>query len=256
MVRLARIRKRGRSHSHFHLAQHIVKPPHPFQPVLLFLHGEVQGNAQVHLLRRFQRHTLVRVDDIPFQLQIQPRVCEQRIALRPQKGGRLLQLFAGIMLQNIGAVQPLVCQPAQLFIKGADAAPFQLSLQLQLELIVQKARRNKLPFRGLRGGELYRRLHKRPQRFLSGHACFQKTGKLAGQRRKGILRPLKRLLYPGQTFIQPRRLHCVCQLCACGAKLRTLLPVKDIAFRHSVKAVCHQHLFHFILNGLYRACAA
>ncbi len=225
MVRLARIGERGRGHSHFHLAQHIVKPPHPFQPVLLFLHGKVQGNAQVHFLRRFQRHALMRVDDVPFQLQIQPRVCEQRIALRPQKGGRLLQLFARIVLQNIGAVQSFVRQPAQLFIKGADAVPFQLGLQLQLELIVQKARRNKLPFRGLRGGELYRRFYKRPQCFLPRHTCFQKAGKLTGQRREGILRPLKRLLYPGQAFIQPRRIHCACQRRACGAKLRAPLPV-------------------------------
>ena len=44
-------------------------------------------------------------------------------------------------------------------------------------------------------------------------------------KRQGILRPLKRLLYPGQAFIQPRRIHCACQRRACGAKLRAPLPV-------------------------------
>ena len=47
------IGKGWRGHGDLHQAQHIVKPAHPFYPArLIFLHGQVQGNAQIHFLGR------------------------------------------------------------------------------------------------------------------------------------------------------------------------------------------------------------
>ena len=53
MIRLPGIGQGGSGHGYLHPAEHIVKPAHPFYPArLIFLHGQVQGNAQIHFLGR------------------------------------------------------------------------------------------------------------------------------------------------------------------------------------------------------------
>ena len=51
MIRLSRVGKGRRRHGNLKRTQHIVKTPHPFQPVVLLQHGQMQGDAQKHLLR-------------------------------------------------------------------------------------------------------------------------------------------------------------------------------------------------------------
>ena len=51
MIRLSRVGKGRRRHGNLKRTQHIVKAPHPFQPVVLLQHGQMQGDAQKHFLR-------------------------------------------------------------------------------------------------------------------------------------------------------------------------------------------------------------
>ena len=83
----------GRGHGNLHVAQHIVKTAHPgHAAVRLLLHGQMQGDSQVHLLGRLQRLALVVLDHIALDQQIQAGVGEQLVPLRIQKGLRLPDL--------------------------------------------------------------------------------------------------------------------------------------------------------------------
>ena len=53
MVRLSRVGKGWCRHGNLKRAQHIVKTSHPFQTVVLFQHGQMQGDAQKHFLGGF-----------------------------------------------------------------------------------------------------------------------------------------------------------------------------------------------------------
>ena len=70
VIGLAGVGQGGRRHRDLQTAEHIIDAPDPLHSVPLFLHGKVQSNAEKHLLRRFQRHTVMRLDDIPFEQQI------------------------------------------------------------------------------------------------------------------------------------------------------------------------------------------
>ena len=53
MVRFSGIGQGWGGHGNRHTAEHIIKPAHPLHPAILtFLHGQVQGNAQIHFLGR------------------------------------------------------------------------------------------------------------------------------------------------------------------------------------------------------------
>ena len=53
MVRFSGIGQGWGGHGNLHTAEHIIKPAHPLHPAILtFLHGQVQGNAQIHFLGR------------------------------------------------------------------------------------------------------------------------------------------------------------------------------------------------------------
>ena len=93
----------------------------------------MQGNAQKHLLRGFQRHMLPGVDHIPLEQKIQAGIGEQLVPLGAEEGFRLADLGPGIVLQNVAAVKALVGQVAQLVIKGVDAPAGKLGFQPQRE---------------------------------------------------------------------------------------------------------------------------
>ncbi len=60
----------------FSVLKHVVKALDPNETIRLFWHGEVQRNAEIHLLRGFQRLAFVVRDHIAAKQQLQPGVGE------------------------------------------------------------------------------------------------------------------------------------------------------------------------------------
>ena len=54
MMRLAGIGQSRRRHRHLLFAQHIIKSAHVVHSILRFAHCQMQRNAEIHFLRRFQ----------------------------------------------------------------------------------------------------------------------------------------------------------------------------------------------------------
>ena len=251
MIGLARIGQRGRGHRHMHPAEHIVKFLYPGHAVPLFTHGQMQCDAQKHLLRSLQRSVGPVVDDISLEQQVQPGVCKQLIPLRPQKILRLLDLFPAVMRQDVFAVQPLVRQAAQLVVQAADAPLAQLLLQAAAKPCIEQARRDEFPARGLLARQLHSRLHQRLQRRVRAHARLDKALKLCVQHGQRIRLAGEILFDLGQHAVQCRNARRLSH----GAPRRALLvapvPVQNIPLCFLVTAVFHQHPFHSVLYVLH-----
>ena len=253
VIGLARVGERRRGHRDLLPAEHVVEPAHPAEAVRLLLHRQVQRDAEVHLLRRLERHAPVGLYHVASQHQVEAGVGEQLVALRPDEGRRLLQLGAGVVLEYVPAVEPLVGQIAQLFIEAVYAPALQLRGQLQLEAEVQKPRRDELPLRRLLGGQLHRGLHQRGERLAAGHAALEEAGELAAERGQRVLVLREVALYAEQAALQARDSRRLGQRPARRAQLRALLPVEYVALGGVVEAVRHQRALHLVLYGLHRA---
>ena len=104
VVGLAGVGEGGGGHGDLQKAEHIVEFFDPGQPVPRFVQGQVQRDAQKHLLRRFQRQVLPGVDHIAAQQKVQPGPGEQFVPLVAEEGRGLFQLGFCIILKNILAV--------------------------------------------------------------------------------------------------------------------------------------------------------
>ena len=104
VVGLAGVGEGGGGHGDLQKAEHIIKAFDPGHPVMGLAHGQMQRDAQKHLLRRFQRQMLPGVDHITAQQKVQPGPGEQLVALVAEESRGLIQLGFCIILKNILAV--------------------------------------------------------------------------------------------------------------------------------------------------------
>ena len=111
VIGLAGVAHGGRGHGDLEAAQHVVKPLDPRKALgALLVHGQMQGDTQKHLLRALERLTRMAADHVALQEQVEAGVGEQVVARGINAGGRLLQLLGRIGVEDIGAVEPLVCE--------------------------------------------------------------------------------------------------------------------------------------------------
>ena len=85
----------GSGHGGLLKAQHVVKPPGPAHPLLfLFPQGQVEGDPQIHLLRRLQNLPRPAADHVPVQQKLQSGVGKQPVSLLPDPLRRLRKLLS------------------------------------------------------------------------------------------------------------------------------------------------------------------
>ena len=256
MVGLARVGERRRGHRDLLPAEHVVEFAHPAEAVIFLLHGQVQRDAEVHLLRGLERHALVGLYHIPAQHQVEAGVGEELVPLRAYEASRLVYLPAGVVLEDVRAVKALVGEIAQLVVKAVYAAVLKFIGQLQFEAEVQKPRRDELPLRRLLGGELHRRLHQRGERLAPVHAGLEEAGKLAAERGEGVLLFREVALYALQKLLHAFGVHRTGKCKPGRTQLRALLAVEYIALGGVVEAARHQRALHLVLYVLHRAHTA
>ena len=133
VVGLARVGERRRGHRDLLPAEHVVELAHPAEAAAPLLHCQVQRDAEVHLLRRLERHALVGLNHIAAQHQVEARIGEKLVPLLADETRRLVYFLASVVLEDIPAVEPLVGQVAQLLVKAVYAAALQLACKLQLK---------------------------------------------------------------------------------------------------------------------------
>ena len=98
VVRLSRIRKRRRCHSHFQRAEHIVETSDPDASVFFLLHRQMHCNSHEHFLGRLQRFPRPAADRISPKQQLQTGKCKQIIPFLTKPCLKLPDLFLGIVL--------------------------------------------------------------------------------------------------------------------------------------------------------------
>ena len=96
----------------------------------------MQADAKKHLLRRFHRNMIQRLNAVTLQKEIQPGESEKRIPFLIHVGGCFIQFLSAVAFQDIGTVQAFLRQIADLLIEAADPFPLHMSIQRPAEAIV------------------------------------------------------------------------------------------------------------------------
>ena len=124
VIGLPGIGERRRRHRDLLQAQHVVEAADPVHAHSRRLeHREVQGDAEVHLLRRLERHAVMRVDDVAREQEVEACVRVEVIALLCHEAGSGRKLPLRVVFEDVAAVEPLGRQIAQFGHEVRDAAP-------------------------------------------------------------------------------------------------------------------------------------
>lgn len=89
----------------------------------------MQGDAQKHLLGRFEGDMVMAAHDIALEQEVESRIVEEIGALVRDEGSCFLDLCSRIALEDVGAIEPLICEMTELPIEALDAAPVLLFLE-------------------------------------------------------------------------------------------------------------------------------
>ena len=258
MERLARVRQRGRGHGHLERGQHVVEAAHPSQALgRVLLHGEVQRDAEEHLLRRLERRALVRADDVAVEQQLQTRIGEQVVAGGVEEGGGLAQLGGRVVLQDVVAVEALFGEEGHLLRERLDMAGGHALVEGAVELHHEQARGDDLPARCLLGGQLDGRLDEHGQLLVVGGVGFRERLELVVQVRELVFLAGELLLHGGQHARQRGDAGQLrAQALAGGALAGAVLAVQDVAFELLVVVRLHERALDEVLHVLDRDGAA
>ncbi len=82
----------------------------------------MQGHAEEHLLRAFQRRAVEGADDIALDKKVEASIVKQLVALGLDVCLGEVDVLARVVLEDIGAVQAPFSQCADFLIKTVDAA--------------------------------------------------------------------------------------------------------------------------------------
>ena len=124
VVGLPGIGERRRGHRDLLQAQHVVEAADPVHAhIWLLEHREVQRDAEVHLLRRLERHAVMCVDDVAREQEVEARIRVEVIALLCHEAGSGRKLPLRVVFEDVAAVEPLGRQIAQLGHEVRDTAP-------------------------------------------------------------------------------------------------------------------------------------
>ena len=284
MIGLAGIAQRGRGHGHFKLAEHIVEPLDPRKTLRrLLIHGEVQRDAEEHLLRTLQGRMVVRADYVTVDKQVEAGVCEQLIALGHHKGRCLLKLRDGIGGEDIIAVQTALGEVAHHLPERCDAQPATRGGKTAHKRKVQKARGDHLPTWGLLTGELNGRANERAEARIGilagareGAESSREHGQVIGwivkvalDAGEGAVEVLDGVVLrrdSGVVICGGRDAGCHEALFTCDSPAQArngtreldtnralfgpLMAVEDVAFRYLEMAAFHERALNQVLNPL------
>ena len=120
MVGLPGIGHGGGSHGDLQPGEHVIKPSHPLHAVLFFLHGQMKSDPQEHLLRGLQHSTLMGMDGITADHEVQTGIIQKLVPFLIHEARRHKELLPAVMLQDVVAVKPLLYQITELFVKIPD----------------------------------------------------------------------------------------------------------------------------------------
>ena len=215
----------------------------------------MQRDAQIHLLRRFQRQPLPVMDDVAAQHQIQPRVGEQLVPLGADERRRPQKLLPAVGGHDVLPVQPLIRQVTQLAVEVRNAQALLRLCEPPLEGEQHQPRRDLLPVRRVLRGQLHSRLYQRVQRRAGFHAGLDKALRLRAQRGQRIALLGKIALDLHQRAFQFRRARPLRQARPGGAKFRAPLAVEDIALGGVVVPPVHERPLHRVLDVLHMPVA-
>ena len=117
VVGLARVGQRGGGHGDLEAREHVVEALHPAQAIGFLVHGQVQGDTQVHLLRAFQQLVVARTDCVALEQQVKASIGEELVTGVIDEACCVVDLLAGVGGKDIVAVEVLVRKVAQLCVE-------------------------------------------------------------------------------------------------------------------------------------------
>ena len=92
--------------------------------------------------------------DIALEQEVESRIVEQIGSLVRDEGSCFLNLCFRIALEDVGAIEPLICEMTELPIEAFDAAPVLLFLESRVCCKGKEPSCDELPGGGFLGGEL------------------------------------------------------------------------------------------------------
>ena len=251
MVGLARVAHGGRGHGDLEAAQHVIKTPDPCKALgRRLVHGEVEGDAQKHLLRALERRVVVAMNDVSANEQVETRIGEQLVARGIHVGRGLVELRARIGRQDVGAVQPLVGQVMDELRERLNAERRARCGKVAGEREVAQPGRDELPSRSLLAGQLDRRADERLEPRGLVLPLPRERAEPGGQHRQ-IVRLLGKIaLDARQNVINSIDRHVAGELQAGGALLRTMVTIQDVVLGDLKVPALHEGALHQVLNVL------
>ena len=263
---LAGVGQRGRGHGGLEPGQHVVEAAHPAKArgacrcrVALcstLVHGEVERDAQEHLLRALEWLVGVRADDVALDEQIQARVGEQVVAFGRHEARCLINLGAGVVGEDELAVETLLREVAELLVEARDAALCLGCGKPAVEGEGEQACRHHLPARGLLARELHSCLRERVEALFGGHAGLYEATGLGQQRGEGVLGFGKVPLDAGERGVELVVSHRGAQGLAHEPELASAVAVEDVALGHVEEALAHEDALDDVLDVLHAGHAA
>ena len=250
VIGLARVGQRGRGHGDFLQRKHVVKTAHPFNSAVFFLHGQMQGDAKIHFLRRFQRGVVAVADDVARQEQVQPGVGVNLVSVFLDELRAAQDFIAAVVFEDVGAVQPFIHEIFDFVVEVVDAAFFLFPAQIQAELVVEQAGGNHFPARVFVAGQLDSGLDEGVQLLGRRHVFFFERLVLGVKAREVVAFFRKIPLNVHQAGFDFRNVQGFGQVQARDAQLRAALPVQDVVFGDAVMTAFHERLFHAVLDFL------
>ena len=271
---LARVGQRGRGHGDLEARQHVVEAAHPREAngrgglgagggdvrgaglVLALVHGEVERDAEEHLLRALERLVTVRADDVALEEKVEARVGEQVVALGHHEAGGLVDLGFAVVAEDKVAVEALVGEVAQLLVEVGDAAGGLGGGEPAVEGEGEQAGGHHLPARGLLARELHGGLGERAEALVGAHAALHEAAGLGQKGGEGVV-----LL--GEVALDA--LEDGVELVGAGggadgltreAGLGARVAVEDVALGHVEVALLHEGALDDVLDVLHGRDAA
>ena len=179
---------------------------------MVFLHGQMQSDTQIHLLRRLQCCTLMITDDVTRKQEIETGIRIEFVARLIQETCRCLQFFLCIMFQDITAIKMLCLKIPEFVIKSPKTSLRFLLRKLPGKMMRQQPCGDAIPGRGLRPHHLYSSPRQSTQFILCRHAHLPK-GLIFFQEYRSVRTGFRKILFNlGQAYGDVRDVKLLQQL--------------------------------------------
>ena len=250
MVRLPGIGLGRCRHRHLMETHHVIKLFHIKRTVfLLFLHGKMHGNAEIHLLRGLERDMLPVPNDIARKKKVQTGIGEEVISAYVHKLRNFFYLFPRIRFQNICSIKSLLREIGKFLIESVQRPTLFGSFQFFMKSIRKKTAGDSLPVRLFLCSEFCRGSCEKgkPLRNL----LFSLTERKVLCRKAGEVVIRKILLHLPEHLVNALFTDFFPNTLPEMTKQSALFPIQNIGSCHLIVSILHQGFFYGILYLLH-----